>query len=507
MVQIMNESTAGGRLGQAWGEGISRGLSGLAELKLQQMKQAQVAKGLKAMGIPDDKVGALSQLDPQTLNTYLKQVLQEPQNARFAETMQDMLGGGQPQQQPQLNQSYPTQGNAQPVMQSYQPPMQQNAPGSPQVSAMPNQPPQRGAGFPMDKNAQMATTQKPVMVPGLKEPSGQPRGNGLFMDEEEEGRTKQLDTAKQTTQQEEGPTFPPFPKLAGYSKDQQRQLVDIYDRKTQQIQKAWDRNQDRALKKELAATNKEYKERVNEIKERTIESREKMKERGIEAAEKKLEKQQTFGEKQQALAAAQPVIKEITNRHRSLTEQKRMLEEMQELNKKMDESGMTIPIKTLSNFGKKWGIDLTGSLSDQAQAYQKYSSQLAMEKLAAVHGKGSDKDLMAIQESVPNLMMSPEGRELVTKKNLEAVDLGLLELPAMREVYNKGITPTFAMDVEDRYDEMRNKRLKEWAKDYKEKSDKIFERNAKALASGKIRRQAVLANPTENIKFSTDTGI
>ena len=83
MVQIMNESTAGSRLGTAFGEGISRGLSGLAELKMHQMKQAQVAKGLKAMGLSDDKVGALSQLDPMTLNTYLKQVLQEPQNALF----------------------------------------------------------------------------------------------------------------------------------------------------------------------------------------------------------------------------------------------------------------------------------------------------------------------------------------------------------------------------------------------------------------------------------------
>ena len=497
MVQIMNESTAGGRLGTAFGEGISRGLSGLAELKMHQMKQAQVAKGLKAMGLSDDKVGALSQLDPMTLNTYLKQVLQEPQNALFESRMQEMLGGGQPQQQqPQFQPSYPAQGNTQPIMQSAQLPMQQNAPGSPQVSAMPNNPIQRGAVYPMDKNAQMAAAQKPIMIPGEKSPTGQPRGNGLFMDEEEEDRAARQPYGIRQPTRMAGPDLLPYPNIAGLRRNDKIEVLRAWQLENKQRQKMWQDEQNRSLK------------------ERALMSRQELKQMGIEAAEKKLEKQQTFGEKQEARKAAMPIMKDIVARHKSTSEQLRMLKEMQQLSDQPFALGFA-PMNAIAGFAKKWGLDMTGTLPEQAQAYQKFSSQLAMEKLGALKGRGSDKDLMTIQESVPNLMMSEEGRKLVTKKTMEAAKLGLLELPAMKDVLkeNNNIpTQTFAIDVEERYDKMRKEKIKKWAAGYKKKIAELREKKEmEDLAATQDPRTGAYnlagKRPLETINFSTDTGI
>lgn len=86
MVQIVQGSNAGGRLGTQLGAGLSTGLEMLAQNKLnqfaQRQQQMQQAKGLGALeGISPAMAQDLALLDPQTLQTALKG-LQEQNFAR-----------------------------------------------------------------------------------------------------------------------------------------------------------------------------------------------------------------------------------------------------------------------------------------------------------------------------------------------------------------------------------------------------------------------------------------
>lgn len=97
--------SAGGRIGEALGTGLSQGLSNLASQKFQQIQQRQqqsrLSDTLKSIGVNQEAAG----LPENALNTYLKQQLQAPQQASYGQAIQQLLGGAEGEEstnQPQI---------------------------------------------------------------------------------------------------------------------------------------------------------------------------------------------------------------------------------------------------------------------------------------------------------------------------------------------------------------------------------------------------------------------
>jgi hypothetical protein len=105
-MNVIQETTAGGNLGNAFGTGLGAGLQSLANMKLneitKQKQQAQTAQGLRGLfpnANPQD-LQAWSTLSPELLNTVVKQKLQEPNNAAYGQYINQILNQGQEGGQP-----------------------------------------------------------------------------------------------------------------------------------------------------------------------------------------------------------------------------------------------------------------------------------------------------------------------------------------------------------------------------------------------------------------------
>lgn len=93
----------GQTIGQALGTGLSSGLSNLAQFKLQQLLQQQqagkIGSGLESLGFSPQESQSLAYLPDIVLKEITKQRLAAPQQAAYAEALQQLLGGQAPQEQ------------------------------------------------------------------------------------------------------------------------------------------------------------------------------------------------------------------------------------------------------------------------------------------------------------------------------------------------------------------------------------------------------------------------
>lgn len=85
-------------------ESIGRGLEALTQHKMHQMQQQKTASALQSLGISPQ----LAALDPRILQQVVHQKLQEPSQMAFAQGLQALLGGSQPQQMNGAPQSIPS---------------------------------------------------------------------------------------------------------------------------------------------------------------------------------------------------------------------------------------------------------------------------------------------------------------------------------------------------------------------------------------------------------------
>ena len=125
MVQIVRQPNIGGQLGETlgnalstmgtgMGEGLNTGLTALANLKMQQLQQrntqSNTAKGLQAIfpNMTKEQAETTALLDPQSLNVFVKQKMQEPANMAYAQAINALMSS-QPGQ-PIEAQPGPTQG-------------------------------------------------------------------------------------------------------------------------------------------------------------------------------------------------------------------------------------------------------------------------------------------------------------------------------------------------------------------------------------------------------------
>lgn len=89
-----------------FGSGLGEGFQQLANQKLQQVlsrnQQSQTVKGLESLGISADEAKSLSALDPNILNTVVKNKLSAPGDQAFAQALSGLLGGNQQPGQDQM---------------------------------------------------------------------------------------------------------------------------------------------------------------------------------------------------------------------------------------------------------------------------------------------------------------------------------------------------------------------------------------------------------------------
>lgn len=96
MPQIINENSAGGNIGSAFGSGLSSGLQQLAQTKLHQIsqrnQQRKTASGLESLGIPKEQASQISGLPQELIGQYLKNRSQENQNNLFSKAFAGAQG-------------------------------------------------------------------------------------------------------------------------------------------------------------------------------------------------------------------------------------------------------------------------------------------------------------------------------------------------------------------------------------------------------------------------------
>jgi hypothetical protein len=102
--------------GERVAAGFSQGLESLAQYKLDQMQKAKTAKGLQAIGIPEQQATMISHMDPKIINEFVKRALDAPAQQAFSRALNQVLGGSaqpQPMQSMTANMpiglAYPTQ--------------------------------------------------------------------------------------------------------------------------------------------------------------------------------------------------------------------------------------------------------------------------------------------------------------------------------------------------------------------------------------------------------------
>lgn len=116
----------GSQLGAGLGNILSAGLQGLAESKLQQLQRQQEYKsnlsGLQALGVTNAE--QLAHLDQSSLQQLIKSKLEEPSREAYAQSLQAILGGEQPQQAAQTHMA-PLEQQPQALVEQNEPQKQQ----------------------------------------------------------------------------------------------------------------------------------------------------------------------------------------------------------------------------------------------------------------------------------------------------------------------------------------------------------------------------------------------
>src|SRR5277367_5929797 len=89
-------------------DSIGRGLESLSQHKMQQLQRSfeaqNTARGLEALGFPQQQASAYSHLDPKILQELAKQKIQEPSNKLFEEALRMGNGGYAPDNQSHMQQ-------------------------------------------------------------------------------------------------------------------------------------------------------------------------------------------------------------------------------------------------------------------------------------------------------------------------------------------------------------------------------------------------------------------
>lgn len=97
MPQVINESTAGGNLGAAFGTGLGEGLQMLAQQKMSKMVGEQNRQrslvGLSALGYDPQEAEAISYLDPELQKIAIKEKLRQPSQQAYQQGLSQLLGG------------------------------------------------------------------------------------------------------------------------------------------------------------------------------------------------------------------------------------------------------------------------------------------------------------------------------------------------------------------------------------------------------------------------------
>jgi hypothetical protein len=154
--------SAGEKLGESLGAGLTSGIQALANMKLQQMQQrqqqARTAQGLQALfpDMPQQQLSALAQLDPQSLGIYLKEKIAAPRRQAYAQALAQEMGMPQQQAVGQLSSAL------QPMMQQEGQPMPGFQPGM-------QQPMQQGFQAPLELTEQQATNLANIRMKRQKE--------------------------------------------------------------------------------------------------------------------------------------------------------------------------------------------------------------------------------------------------------------------------------------------------------------------------------------------------
>lgn len=97
MAQIIDRPGTGQLLGQALGTGLGSGLQALAQNKMQQMQQGNLAALLgQTPGFNQQEAVLGALLPPQLQQEFFKQKMQAPQQQQFAQALAGLLGGESP---------------------------------------------------------------------------------------------------------------------------------------------------------------------------------------------------------------------------------------------------------------------------------------------------------------------------------------------------------------------------------------------------------------------------
>src|SRR5579872_3563033 len=101
--ELTSSEQIGGAISQGLGSGLQQLLQNMAQQKARQMQTMQIGRGLQGLGlnITPEQANTIASLPESTLNQFIKQKLQEPQQQAYSEALQSILGNQPTQQQPQ----------------------------------------------------------------------------------------------------------------------------------------------------------------------------------------------------------------------------------------------------------------------------------------------------------------------------------------------------------------------------------------------------------------------
>lgn len=110
MAQVIQDTTAGGRIGASFGNALSQGLQQLAQHKMNQLSQRNQARAYGLMNLPQNFAQGLAMLSPNEREAVLKTYVEnyglnfQPQEQQVQQSPAQMMQQPMAQQQPAMQQ-------------------------------------------------------------------------------------------------------------------------------------------------------------------------------------------------------------------------------------------------------------------------------------------------------------------------------------------------------------------------------------------------------------------
>jgi len=380
-------ATGAGAMGESIGKSLAQTLNMLTQRKMKQQerrqRQGEISEGLQSLGVPSEMAQGVSALPEAQQALFMKQLLgSEAFGAPQQQAgLEQMIGGGQQQQQPVEQQ----QGLGQ-LLGGQQ---QQQVPGQQQPQVV-------GQGA----DADFAAAQQ----------QGQQQPN------EEQQKFMEMQSAIQKHVDQMTP-------------EQKKTFQDATQRgiKSGKLPGV-DRSAPQAIDREVASTHLgdlqkdvDSASRIQKIPTRKKTFREllstpRMTKKDRSAAIKIAQKQQEidYSRQRQIDKTTEPFFSKTMKDGSDATENMMRLKALESLN---EEGDLNDPLTIgLVNLLKKTGFDLTSQLITQdSQLFQKIAADFIKTAATYMQGRFSVSALREFQKTIPSLSMSKEGRRAVIK--------------------------------------------------------------------------------------------